>query len=292
VVTASFRDGKLGAPQAVGMRTKGRGVGPAWSRDGRRLAYLTQLGTENYGRQSRGVAVWAPETRQETLLVPSLAYISSLDWSPDDTQLLAAGSDGRGRSGLFAVDPDTGAVAPLVRIHGGDPSGLEGVWLDRGAIAYISADRSKLVRFEPESRTEAVLFEAAAGEQLRRLAADPTAAQIAFGVGSEHEIRELRVVARDGGEPRRAMRADSGSISAVEWAGDALYVTTVQSSRAVVWRVSAPGAAPQETSLHVGGGGIRVSPDGAQAAYVESDQRSEVWSLEGWLPKYIDSKVR
>ena len=285
VVTASFRDGRLGEPSIAGIRTVGRNTAPAWSHDGKRLAYLTQLGTENYGRESRGVAVWSPATRQETLLVPSLAFISQLHWSPDDRRLLASGSDGRGRSGLFTVDPDTGAVEGLIRIHGGNPQGLEGVWLDNGSIAYVSADRAKLMRFGLENRTETALFEAPSGAEIRRLAANPSGEWIAFGVAGSDGEAELWALQIADGENRRLMEVKNATISAVAWAGDAIFATVPGSGGAAVWRVGLDGGGPVKTALGTGEGGPRFTPDGERIAYIQADQREEVWALEGWLPK-------
>lgn len=285
VMTGVFDQGRIKNPSVAGLRSVGRSTEPVWSRDGTRVAYLTQLGTENYGQESRGITVWTPSTRQETILTPRLAFISRVSWSPDDSRLLVSGSDGRGRSGLFAADPESGALDPLVRVHGGDPRGLEGAWIRDDAVAYVTADRSTVVRLDLEKRAEMTLFLAGRGSTIQLLQPSPSGSELVVGVGPTQTVRELLAIGADGSGRRPLMSTHEGSISAAEWAQDTLYVTVEESSGVTVWRLKPDQGTPtpRRTAIRAGAGGLRLSPDGKQAAYVKSDQRSEVWTLEGWL---------
>lgn len=281
VVTAKVSDGRAVEPQTAGIRSAGRIAAPAWSRDGKRLASLTQLGTENYGRDSRGVAIWVPATRQETMLIPSLATISQLRWSPDDRRLLASGSDGRGRSGLYAVDPDSGAVSDLVRRYGGEPSGLEGDWLDAETLAYVNQERTKIQRYRIADRKEETLWGAPEGATIHHLRASADGAWLAFGLGPEDRVQQIRVLRVADGEVRSPMQVDGdGSAAAIEWSGEQLFVT-IRAKSLTVWKADLDGSKPVKTALPAN---PRFSAAGGQIAYVRSDQRSEVWALEGWLP--------
>ena len=280
VWTSSVSNGEAGEAQLAGIRRVGRSTAPAWAPDGKRLAYLTQLGTENYGLESRGVVVWAPETRQETLLVPRLAFVSALRWSPDGSRLLASGSDGRGRSGLFGVDPDSGDVEGLVRVIGGKPQGLEGVWLNESTLAYIDADRSKLLRQGVTVRETAELFSADAGTALEGLAADPSGERIAFGVNTEGGGWQVRLAPTTGGDSQRLAGIDRGALSAIDWAGGSIYATDAAGD---VWRIDPADGAVRPTLLPGAEGGPRLSPDGRHVAWTTSDRRSEVWVLEDWI---------
>ncbi|MEZ5396177.1 MAG: hypothetical protein R2724_25685 [Bryobacterales bacterium] len=266
-------------PQTAGLRTLGRNHAPAWSRDGKRVAYLTQIGTENYGQESRGVAIWIPETRQETRLTPALASIARVSWSPDDTLLLASGADGRGRSGLFTVNPDTGETEGLVRIPGGPPEGLEGVWLGPRAAAYINGDRTKILPAAWDGEADRPpLYEAPAGAQLRLLAgADDV---LAFALERDGKPSKVLLLTLPDGRARTVFETAAGAPQALELTAERLYVTAAEGQRAVVWSVGLTGGEPHKTQLPAG---LHVSPDGKQVAYVASDQREEVWALEGWL---------
>ena len=279
VMTAPRTGKGFGEASMAGLRSVGKNTAPAWSNDGKRLAFLTQLGTENYGRESRGVVVWVPSTRQESVLVPSLAVISQLRWSPDDSRLLASGSDGRGRSGLFAVDPDSGAATGLVRVHGGDPRGLEGAWLNDTAVAYIAADRGRIERYDLETRETAALWEAEPGVALHHLAASADGDWVVFGAGDTETARRVIAVRLEDGEQRLLLNlAGGGEATAVEIADGDAYVTVRQSRETAVWRLGLEGGPAETTTFPAG---PRLSSQGA-AAWVDSDQRSEIWALEGW----------
>lgn len=285
VVTADWEGGAVGKPTIAGLRSVGRNTAPAWSPDGSRLAFLTQMGTENYGRESRGVVIWAPSTRQETVLVPSLATVSRLRWSPDGSQLLASGSDGRGRSGLYVVDPDSGAVTGLVRRHGGDPRGLDAAWLSADSVAYVSSDRTKIQRYSLTEREEALLYEVSSGATIQQLEATADGAWLAFGEGHEDRASAVRALRASDGKLKTLLELPGeGSATALSWRNETLYLTVTQGDRPVVWTAGLDGGPAERTALDAAPPGLRFAPDGEKAAFVQSDQRSEVWALEGWMP--------
>ena len=123
-----------GAPSTPATRTPGRNLAPAWSRDGSRLAYLSRRGAENFGVQSRVIVVRDMAQRTERDLDARLANVESLRWSPDGEWLLAAGADGKGRSGLFRVRVRDGAARPEVVDDGADYRGVSGDWRRDGSV--------------------------------------------------------------------------------------------------------------------------------------------------------------
>ena len=261
-------------PERVGLRTAGRNTAPAWSPDGRRLAYLTQLGTENYGRESRGVAVWVPETQQETVLRPRLAYISRLEWSPDGSALLASGSDGLGRSGLYSVNPDTGAVSPFVRIPGGAPGGFAGTWTPDGkAVFYVEPESSAIRRFTIEDRLDEEIRPEKKGAP-NRLAVSPDGRSLAFTVGDAVWVRDLE----SGGERRLTSQQD---LRGIGWTADgkALHL----SAPAKLWRIDLEGVRRPVAPAMKHEGDVVFDPGGRRVAYSVNDQRAEVWALENWM---------
>lgn len=150
-----------GVPEVLATRTPGRNQSPAWSRDGRQLAYLSRRGAENFGLAARVIVLRDLETGVERDLPARLAHIESLRWSPDGEWLLAAGSDGKGRSGLFRVRVRDGLVKPERVVETADYHGVPGDWnpdgsvsVDTGASAVAISRKGTLARALPD-RVEA-----------------------------------------------------------------------------------------------------------------------------------------
>ena len=101
-VRTGVQDILVGA-EPIRTRFAGRNSAPAWSRDGKWLSYLSRRGTENFGEDARVLLVREIATGDEREVPAHMAHIERAAWSPDGSTLLAAGSDGKGRSGLFLV---------------------------------------------------------------------------------------------------------------------------------------------------------------------------------------------
>ncbi|MBI1355561.1 MAG: hypothetical protein GC160_14555 [Acidobacteria bacterium] len=283
-------DGVAGQPERVGRTTVSRSTAPAWSPDGKNLAYLTQLGTENYGQESRGIVIWSLADRTERLALPQMAFVSQLEYSPDGQQLLASGSDGKGRAGLFQVRVDDGSTRPLVSEHGGDPRGFEGVWSADGELVYYLNGSGAMHRYALADRRDEELFAPESGATLHSLARSPDGAKLAFAQrpGDAASGDALIVYEIAGGERRELMRLRNAPLSGVEWARDGrnLWVSAPAAPAPKLWKVPLNGEAPREIPWTAAReGGIRLSPDGRRVAYSANDQHSEVWTLRDWLPK-------
>jgi dipeptidyl aminopeptidase/acylaminoacyl peptidase len=169
------------SPLVLPTRTPGRNLAPAWSRDGNHLAYLSLRGAQNFGVQSRVIVVRDMAKGTERDLEARLAHVESLRWSPDGEWLLASGSDGKGRSGLFRVRTRDGAIRPELVDEQADYHGAAGDWQPDGtvaaaqgahAVAVSSSGRvarayaDKVVVNETVYRIDGVTWLAWAGERL------------------------------------------------------------------------------------------------------------------------------
>ncbi|HYM12750.1 MAG TPA: hypothetical protein VEU62_18575, partial [Bryobacterales bacterium] len=96
VYVAPLEDAARGA-RCPGRRFAGRNSEPAWSADGKRLAYLSRRGTENFGEDARAIVVLDVASGSEREVSARMAYIDRVAWSPDGLTLLASGSDGKAR---------------------------------------------------------------------------------------------------------------------------------------------------------------------------------------------------
>ncbi len=122
-------------PRRIDTRTPGRNLAPAWSSDGKYLAYLSRRGAENFGLQSRTIVVRDLGNGLERDVPARLAHIENLRWSPDSEWLLAPGSDGKGRLGLFRVRVKDGFVRPgPIGSAASDYHGRPGAWQPDGEV--------------------------------------------------------------------------------------------------------------------------------------------------------------
>ncbi len=146
-------------------RYAGRTSSPAWSGDGKRLAYLARAGTENFGQEARILVIREMKTGEERALTPKLAHFENLKWSPDGRRILAGGSDSKGHAGLFAIDVATGQTKPAVLGEEGGYRGLDGAWsADGKAVVYV---RGGSVRWRDlDTRQERELYRGPEGVRL------------------------------------------------------------------------------------------------------------------------------
>ena len=254
---------------------------PAWSSDGKRLAFLVRLANENFGQESRGIGI--VEGGRERLLTPKLAHIERVQWSTDGASLLASGSDRQNRSGLYRVDAATGEVTPLVQHRASSYRGLDGVWTPKEQsllYVYQSEIRERL----PGDGTETVVYRADAGARLSHLALSPAGRWLSFvaAFGKPGGREEVCVMDWKKGEARTIASLQQGGVLGLEWAPDStsVLVTTPGSAGPILWRASLDGGQPQRLSIALERvDGIRLHPDGRQAAFTTGGVHAEVWVM-------------
>jgi Tol biopolymer transport system component len=111
-------------PRRASIKYPNRNLAPSFSPDGKRLAYLSRRGAENFGQQARAVVIRSLSSDDETELPVKMAHIELVHWRPDGQALYLGGSDGRGRGGIFEFDLVTKRTRPLRAEIGGPPKGF------------------------------------------------------------------------------------------------------------------------------------------------------------------------
>jgi Tol biopolymer transport system component len=104
-----------------------RNMAPMFSADGKKLAYLSRRGNENFGQEARAIVVRELDSEKETELPVKMAHIERVVWRHDGKALLVSGSDGRGRGGIFEFDLATSRTVPLAAEIGGPYRGFDAI---------------------------------------------------------------------------------------------------------------------------------------------------------------------
>jgi Tol biopolymer transport system component/tetratricopeptide (TPR) repeat protein len=259
----------LAAPAAKPLRATvrfpGRNSTPAWSADGKLLAFLSRRGTENFGEAAQAIVIRSFDTNEERELPPKLAHMERLRWSPDSKSLLVSGTDGKGRAGLFIVDAATGAARAAISESGRALRGLEGAWSRDGNTVYFLQGETELRAYDLAGRTDAPLL---SGDGFRTLAVSPDGGHIAIA-RSKGSIALFSVRDRS----TRELRFDG--VTELQW-GEHLFAARDTE----LWRIPLDGGPPKKLEIPGNrGAGFSLHPDGKRIALTAGRTRSEVWSL-------------
>ena len=280
----------VGSANAVSSGFAGGNRKPEWSPDGRFLAYLSRVGTENYGQEHRVVTLREVASGNETSHAPRLAFIEQLRWSPDGGSLLLSGGDVQGRSGLFVLDLSAGETLQAVVERSGNFRGLEGDWSLDGRQIYsvqqTGSNRFAIRAYDLESGQGETLYEPPAGRAvIRSLRRARNADRLAFvlAAGSDGAMQSVQVLDIGESAARPVLHSQYGDISALEWIenDEKLLVSAEATGGSSLWTVSARGAQPARLDAPwKRPGPLRVSPDGDRLAFSHEETKAEVWAFE------------
>ena len=280
-------DKVAGSPEEVTARYEGLCASPAWSPDGKHLAFACSRGPI-VGWNGRNILrIRSLETGRDREFTTPFSNIHFPRWLPDGRFMLITGTDDRG-TGVYKIDTQTWETKLLRDIPAGEPS--------RDGRGYFYAKREK------ESNLCRILFRDAERGEDRELYRAPLVERFTISLSPDGKWlaflnrtnpRILRVIPAGGGEPRElhrfALEGDDNILPA--WTADARYVLLSKplgpdgvEEKWDLWRIPADGGEAQRLNL-----GMRcdpsVSPDGRQIAFGSGGRASidEVWVLDNLL---------
>jgi Tol biopolymer transport system component len=280
--------GNVASPPHPASRTLvGGTLSPAWSADGRQLAFVSGMGPIGFANDPLALTILSLESGEQRQLLPRLGIFGRLRWSPDGHSLLAMGQDVGNRGGLFQIDVQTGQVTPIVygSVLQGYPRQAE--WAPDGKGIFYSAGGQTLLRDlhtgqEKQVYAGMVFALSRDGKWLAFHAEDRPA-----------KSSVLKVVSADGGPARELLRLPGSGVFTLgmAWSADGRYLLFVKANpldRAQpheVWRIAAQGGEPQRLDIAMPGlVEIRVHPDGRRIAFSAGMPKPEIWAMENLLP--------
>jgi dipeptidyl aminopeptidase/acylaminoacyl peptidase len=280
VLYYALRTGKSGifvhAPGEKPVGLANASSDPAWSPDGSRIAYLTRAANENFGIESKFIAIADSATSKTSILDPKLAHLDSVTWQRDGHTLLAGGSDRHGQRGLFLIDAQSGQAKPLVREHAGTYRGLEGVDTAKGVV-YTNTEA---IYFH-DAVAPRELYRAAAGSTVTHLAVAHDRTRIAYAVRTGH-VENIFTMALDGAMPKQAANLRGGGATGLDWETDGQsLLAAIPSSPPSVYRIFASGEKPLRLGWSIRpAGAIRVQPKHGRLAYRAGLSKTEIHSIK------------
>jgi Tol biopolymer transport system component len=266
-------------------------AGPAWSPDGRYLAYISGFGARIYTAFTRrAYSIRSVETGEIRELVPDLNDFGRPLWWIDGGSLLAAGTDRDDRSGVFKVDVQTGEAEPfralwdvdIVRVIDPSPDGKKIFYTRR------TGEERHIAVMDLETGVEELLY---AGDIGLRPALSADGRYLAFGA-DENDSRRVLVMPATGGEPQELYRHESYTVIAgsMAWSRDrsSVLFPMKTAGKYQLWRIPVVGGPPEKLDVAMSTlRNLRVHPDGRRIAFDSGSGGAEVWVMENFLPTKV-----
>jgi len=264
---------------------------PAWSPDGRKLAYLVDHGFLRPADAQ--LRIRDIETGAERTLVDVNGSVYSLSWSPDGTSVAMTVTRAQSASVCQVLDVTSGR---LIRQFASPRMGYgvyNFVWSPEGDVVYYVAmapgGPTTLLRHDLRTGDEVTLYTGGARVPID-IAVSPDGRHVAVA-----HARRVVLISATGGEPHELVSEAPGRSAwdTLAWSPDGKYVyfgRQLQELQGAIklYRVPVAGGAPEDLNFEIGEE-LHFRPDGRRLAFTRLEGeahrlRGEIWVMENVLP--------
>ncbi len=273
----------------------GSNASPAWSPDGRSLAYVSYRFLGHTSNTTTTVlAVHSFAAGEDRDLPSNLNYVNGPSWAPDGRSLIIRGRDNKGRSDLYQINVDTGETSPLLQADAGDLAGNP-FWSPDGKKLYYQKGRTHIMVRDMATGQEKEVYGAFNSRRtLNEFALSADGQKLALMVRDEaaHSV-DLGVIPASGGVPRDILKLNTSEAAAndlLAWTPDGKWLIfgKLNPSRLgelSLWRIASEGGEPHKLGVAMSMvRNLRVRPDGLSIAFTAGNFGAEIWVMENFLP--------
>jgi Tol biopolymer transport system component len=282
----------ISPPVKESLPFEGNNLFPAWSPDGKTLAYVSR---RELAKRESVLCLYSTATKEIRELHLNMMF-GHPSWNPDGLHLLVQASSKDGQ-GIYQVDIQSEKITEFLKAEGDKYLYAAQVTPDGKTVVYGQEDnKEKTYRFLVRDIETGQERELARTSFVNSTAAlSPDGKHLAMILRPEEKLRVLQVMDFPEGSPKEILRFNFSGDHYIDlaWSPDSRFIYFSQSSDDGVnwdlWRVPGEGGNAQNLGINMRRfEWLSIHPDGRRISFASIPQEGEfpqVWVMENFLPK-------